>query len=220
MSGPGACSWSGGKDSALALQRAIERGFKPATLLTMLDESGRRSRSHGLPLAVLEAQADALGLALFTRSTSWEAYTDAFVDALQQLEASGHPDCIFGDIDIWAHRTWCMQVCDRAGVVAHHPLWQQDRRQLVEELIDRGFEATIVLVRAGVLDRSFLGRRVDRDVLSELEALGVDACGENGEFHTVVTDGPLVTRPVEVRFSDEYEVADCLALDVRLASLE
>jgi uncharacterized protein (TIGR00290 family) len=210
------CSWSGGKESALALQTAIDRGARPAALLTMLDESGARSRSHGLSLAVLEAQADALGLELITRNTSWAGYTDMFVDALAQLRASGCSQCIFGDIDIAAHRVWCEDVCKGAGLRAYHPLWQRDRGQLFRELMERRFAAVIVVVRAGILDASFLGRQLDHDLLLELEALGIDACGENGEFHTLVTDGPPFAQPIQVRPSCEYTVADCLALDFEL----
>jgi uncharacterized protein (TIGR00290 family) len=211
------CSWSGGKDSALALRVAIDHGARPTTLLTMLDESGERSRSHGLPLAVLEAQADALGLELVTRAASWAGYTDAFVEALALLRASNHSQCIFGDIDIAAHREWCEDVCTRAGLSACHPLWQRDRRELFHELLERRFAAMIVVVRARTLDRSFLGRMLNHDVLAELEALGIDACGENGEFHTLVTDGPQFARPLDVRLSREYAVADCLALELELA---
>jgi uncharacterized protein (TIGR00290 family) len=184
----------------------------------MLDETGERSRSHGLPLAVLKDQADALGLRLVVRSTNWFAYTDAFTDALQELRASGHSECVFGDIDITAHRDWCTHVCHRAGLAARHPLWQQDRRRLVEELIDRGFDATIVVIRPELLDRSFLGRRLDREIIDNLEAIGVDACGENGEFHTVITDGPPFARAVSVSLAGIYAVADCLALQARLGT--
>jgi uncharacterized protein (TIGR00290 family) len=210
------CSWSGGKDSALALEVAIERGYEPARLFTVLDETGRRSRSHGLPLALLEAQADALGLELVTRAAGWAEYTDAFVDGLRELRASGCSRCVFGDIDISAHRAWCVDVCERAGLDADHPLWQRDRGQLVRELVQRGYAAMLVVVRSAALDRSFLGRKLDLDLLAELEARGIDACGENGEFHTVVVDGPRFSQAIDVRVLGEYAVADCFALDLGL----
>lgn len=211
------CSWSGGKDSALALQLALDGGARPQALLTILDETGERSRSHGLPLALLQAQAAAIGLPLVTRSAGWADYTDAFVDALAALRDDGCEQCIFGDIDLDPHRRWCEDVCARAGLTARHPLWRRDRRALVEELLERGFAATIVVVRTGVLDRSFLGRRLDRGLLDELEAAGVDACGENGEYHTVVGDGPLFAEPVPLRPAGEVVVADCVCLQLALA---
>src|SRR5258707_4422605 len=93
-------SWSGGKDSALALWRARARGLRPIALLTMLDETGERSRSHGLPVDVLQAQAASIGVPLVTASATWAAYTDAFVRALSGLATSDVPACVFGDIDI------------------------------------------------------------------------------------------------------------------------
>jgi diphthine-ammonia ligase len=212
----GVCSWSGGKDSALALQLAIESGVRVVSLLTMLDETAERSRSHGLPRAILAAQAAALDLPLITRAASWPDYTKAFIDGLNESARSRCESCIFGDIDIAEHRAWCEEVCATAGLVAQHPLWQRDRRELVEHLLERGWEAIIVVVRESALDRSFLGRRLDRDVIDELDACGVDVCGENGEFHTVVTDGPLFAQPLEIDVEGEFEVGGCLAL--RLSS--
>jgi diphthine-ammonia ligase len=213
-----ACSWSGGKDSALALQLGIEDGARPGALLAMLEESGVRSRSHGLPVAVLEAQAAALDLRLVARSATWADYTAAFVDALAELADSGCSECIFGDIDIDDHLRWCEDVCAEAGVAARHPLWQRDRRSLVEGLLERRWTATIVVVRTPALDRSFLGRRLDPSLLEELEARGVDLCGENGEYHTVVTDGPLFAAPLQLSHEGEHPTADCLTLQVSLGS--
>jgi diphthine-ammonia ligase len=211
-----AVSWSGGKDSALALQAAIDAGAEPAALLTMLDETGTRSRSHGLPLPVLEAQAGSLGLPLIVRSASWADYTTGFTDALHELRERGCTQCVFGDIDIEDHRRWCQNVCAEAGLVALHPIWQRDRREILAELLGRGFTATIVVVRAGSLDRSFLGRRLDAQLADELAAAGIDPCGENGEFHTVVTGGPPFARELELRHGTVVQVADRWTLQVSL----
>jgi diphthine-ammonia ligase len=211
-----ACSWSGGKDSALALQLALEGGARPGALLAMLDESGVRSRSHGLPVAVLEGQAAALDLRFVTRSATWADYTATFVDGLVELADAGCSECIFGDIDLEEHRRWCRDACADAGLVARHPLWQRDRRSLVEELLERGWTATIAVVRTPALDRSFLGRKLDTSLLEEFEARGVDLCGENGEYHTVVTDGPLFAAPLQLRHEGEHVTADCLTLQLRL----
>jgi diphthine-ammonia ligase len=208
------CSWSGGKDSALALQLASDVGSRPGALLTMLDESGSRSRSHGLPPSVLEAQAAALGLPLVTCNTSWDDYTSVFVAELGRLAEQGFDECVFGDIDIDDHRLWCERACTRVGLAPRHPLWQRPRRELLDEFLDRGYRATIVVVRDGVLARSFLGRQLDSQLVEELEAAGIDACGENGEYHTVVTDGPNFSQPIELRHTRELAVADCWSLQV------
>ena len=106
------CSWSGGKDAYLALQRAVAAGG-PAALVCMLHEDGRVSRGHGLPLALLEEQAAALGIPLVTRATSWDAYEATFVPLLQELRAQGVEAGVFGDIDLQAHRDWVEGVCGR-----------------------------------------------------------------------------------------------------------
>jgi diphthine-ammonia ligase len=210
----GVCSWSGGKDSALALELAIESGVQVISLLTMLDEGAERSRSHGLPRALLAQQAAALGLPLVTRAATWPAYTRSFVDGLNESAHARCQSCVFGDIDIAEHRVWCEEVTAKAGLVARHPLWQRDRRELVELLLERGWTAIIVVVRESVLDRKFLGRHLNLRLIDEFEACGIDVCGENGEFHTVVTDGPLFTRPIEISVEGEFRTSGCAGLQL------
>jgi len=191
-------SWSGGKDSCLALDRAKASGLEPAGLFTMFMEGGERSRSHGLTHTVLRAQAEALDLRLFTNNASWPDYEGVFIDAWREFRLRGIPTGVFGDIDIEEHRAWVQRVCAAADMRAMHPLWQAPRRALLEEFIDKGYRATVIAVRDGVLDKSFLGRSLDRRLIDELERLGIDACGENGEYHTVVTDGPLFHAPLHL----------------------
>jgi diphthine-ammonia ligase len=210
------CSWSGGKDSALALDLAVEAGARPRALLAMLDENGERSRSHGLPRSVLEAQAAAIGVPLVTGAAPWADYTDVFVRELAAVSAETAA-CVFGDIDIDEHRGWCRRACHAVGLVAQHPLWQRPRRQLLAELLARGWRATVVTVRSDLLDPSMLGRVLDHDLVDELEAAGVDVCGEHGEYHTVVTDGPLFAAPVPIAPRRRVRRDGCWVLDVGIA---
>ena len=122
-------SWSGGKDAYLALQRAVRRGGEPAALVCMLHEDGRVSRGHGLPLALLEEQAAALGVPLVTRATTWDGYEATFVSLLHELRGQGVEAGVFGDIDLQAHRDWVEGVCEVAGLGCHLPLWQEPRRR-------------------------------------------------------------------------------------------
>ena len=117
------CSWSGGKDSALALHRARQRVGDAACLLTMFTEEGERSRSHGLPRSVLHAQADSLGLPLLTAATSWNDYTAVFLAELHRFREQGGQAVVFGDIDLQDHRDWCLRVCAEAELRCEHPLW-------------------------------------------------------------------------------------------------
>jgi uncharacterized protein (TIGR00290 family) len=208
------CSWSGGKDAYLALQRAAAAAGRPRALLSMLEEDGTRSRGHGLPLATLEAQAAALGLPLVTRATSWDDYEAHFLDALDELRSMGVETGVFGDIDLEPHREWVERVCASAGMAARLPLWQEPRWALLDELLAHDVRATIVAVKSDRLDASFLGRVLDRDLIADLEAAGVDACGEEGEYHTMVTDAPLFAHPVPLVSSGVAERDGCHLLEV------
>lgn len=192
------CSWSGGKDSALALFHAIEGGASPKCLLTMMIETGGRSRGHGLPLSVIESQADAVGVPAITRDTSWHQYEERFKKALEELKGQGVNLGVFGDIDLDGHREWVERVTSEMGMDALLPLWKMERRRLLDEFFKNGFKAIIVSVKDGVLDKGFLGRDLTPETVDEMEGLGIDAAGENGEYHTVVTDGPVFSRPVRL----------------------
>jgi len=195
-------SWSGGKDSCLALDRAKAAGLEPVALFTMFTEGGERSRSHGLTHAVLRAQAEALGLRLFTNNASWAEYESVFVDAWREFRLRGIATGVFGDIDGDAHREWVLRICETAGMQALQPLWHADRRALLEEFLDKGYRATLIAVRDGVLAPSLLGTSLDRELIAEFERLGIDPAGENGEYHTVVTDGPLFRGPLHLAQGD------------------
>jgi diphthine-ammonia ligase len=193
-----AVSWSGGKDCCLGMHRARASGFDVRTLLAMFDESGERTRSHAIPRAVMQAQAEALGLELVAPSASWADYEAVFVDALRDLTARGVTDVVFGDIDLAPHREWEEKVCAAAGLTPHLPLWQEDRRALADEVLDLGYRAVVVCTDDRWLDATWCGRTYDRAFIEGLPA-GVDACGENGEFHTFVTDGPAFRSTVPAR---------------------
>jgi uncharacterized protein (TIGR00290 family) len=191
-------SWSGGKDSCLALWRARQSGMTILRLITALDESGQRARSHGVPPALLQAQADALGVPLAFYSASWQQYEEKFIAALRDASNAGIGHAVFGDIDLQAHRDWEEKVCAEAGLQACLPLWKQSRRQLVDEFLALGFKAIVVCVNGNHLAQDFCGREFDAAFLADLPP-GVDACGENGEFHTFVYDGPAFAHPVPFR---------------------
>ncbi|MBU0481565.1 MAG: diphthine--ammonia ligase [Proteobacteria bacterium] len=192
-------SWSGGKDSCLALYRAIRQGGRPRRLLTMFGDDGEKSKSHALSREIIQAQADALGIPVEIGSASWDDYEARFLEHLAGLKADGLGDGVFGDIDLLPHRQWVEKVCDKHGITPHLPLWQEERRKLVGEFIEAGFVAMIVVVEDKRLDRSFLGRRIDWPTIEALEAAGADACGEEGEYHSLVIDGPLFSSALNLQ---------------------
>lgn len=189
-------SWSGGKDSCFALMKAVEQGGQVEVLLNMMNENGKISRSHGIPLAVLQQQALAIDTPLKTCQATWGNYEVMFIETLQNLTSIYNLDAaVFGDIDIESHKSWEEKVCAAANLNAYLPLWQGQRKQLVIDMINAGIKAIIVSCNTE-LGKSFLGRTIDLELIDELENLGIDCCGENGEYHTLVIDCPLFKNPI------------------------
>lgn len=207
------CSWSGGKDSCLSLYRAMAENYDVTTLMTMCREDGLKSRSHGLSPDILQKQADALGLDLVICSATWDDYESTFKTQMSRFEREYFDAGIFGDIDLEPHKKWVLDALSHTEMLAYHPIWQESRRSLIEEFVDLGFESMIVTVNTDFMDESFLGRKFDRELIFDLESIGVDACGENGEFHTIVTNGPIFKFPLKLDISsvikrDQYRMLD------------
>ncbi len=200
------CSWSGGKDSCLALNRAIKDGYEIAHLLTMFDETGEHSRSHAVSLEVMRAQTECLNLKLITPIASWQNYEKVFIEELVKLKSQNVEAAIFGDIDLQAHRDWEEQVCAAAEIEAVLPLWNENRLDLVNEFLASGFRSVVICVNEKYLPKEFCGRVFDKQFIRDLPE-GVDACGENGEFHTFVFDGELFKNPVSYKIDEIYRHA-------------
>lgn len=196
------CSWSGGKDSCFALLRAITTGYTPKVLLNVLNEEGRISRSHGIPAEILQAQSQLAGLPIYMISSSWQEYEEKFTEALAFLKSAyALQYAVFGDIDLQAHRDWEEKVCATSGLTALLPLWKQDRKELVLQMLEAGIE-TIIVSCNEMMGPQFIGQTITPSLIEQLESMGVDACGENGEYHTLVVDCPLFSSRLEVKLID------------------
>lgn len=211
-------SWSGGKDSCLALHRMIEAGHTCSSLFTMIDETGEHSRSHGLHPDALRAQAEAMGLPIILTSATWDGYEVQFKANAAQFREQGIIHGVFGDIDLEPHREWVERVCGESGLTAHQPLLQGVRRDLVREFVAKGFKAIIVVVDTNRMPVEFLGREIEEKLIGELETIGVDACGENGEFHTFVYDGPLFKRRVDFSTGSVFHIDNHSVMPIRAKS--
>jgi uncharacterized protein (TIGR00290 family) len=216
------CSWSGGKDCCLALVLSAEAGARPAVLFTVMDETGARSHSHGLSLASLQVQANALGLPLVVRNASWAEYEDAFLDGLEEIRAMGIVDGVFGDMIVaghpeWvAHRTWVERVALTAGVKVHLPLWDMGGEAVLASQLQHHIHAVIVATRDVAVSQTLLGRTLDEACIQELRAAGCDPTGEGGELHTVVTGAPSFTFALQVVIGAVTVHDGCHFLEVRL----
>ena len=210
-----AISWSGGKDSCAAYHRA--RGaFDIVTAITMFNEDGSRSRSHGLRPEILAAQVERLGLHAITETCTWDSYNAAFDRALGRAAEAGITHVIFGDILFDEHREWAERLTAARGLVAVEPLWKESTTDLYQSFLASGTRARIVTVRASKLDESFLGRDLADNLLDEFVARDVDPCGERGEYHTVVTSCEAFSRPLRVRALGRATNSGCVAEDLVL----
>ena len=191
-------SWSGGKDSCYAMMQAIQQGFIPKVLLNMMNENGKVSRSHGLPLSILNQQAQKMGLPLEGIPATWGDYEVKFIAVLKMLKAKYDLEAaVFGDIDLQPHKDWEDKVCEAASLKAILPLWQQDRILLVNQMIENGIKTMIVCCNTQ-MGESYLGKILTKELAQELLKKGIDPCGENGEFHTLVINCPLFLEAIEL----------------------
>lgn len=190
-------SYSGGKDSALALYRTIKEGHIPQSLLITYREDQQRSWFHSIPGELLEEVSAALEIPIRKiYAGPGKDYTAAFIEALREEREKGAAFCVFGDIDIEDHRSWCREACKKAGLEAYHPLWKESREALVQEVIREGFVANITTLDTTRLDKRFLGEALSPEIAEEIRCCGADVCGENGEYHTFVSNGPIFHRPI------------------------
>ncbi len=213
-----ALSWSGGKDSYLALHRS-RAAYDVVALVTMFDDAGARSRSHGLRPEIIAAQAARLGLPLFAGRGTWATYESGYQQALEEARSLDLTHVIFGDIMYESNRAFPERVCAAAGLTAVEPLWNEPTAALAREFIATGADARIVTLREGVVPRTWLGRLLTLDLLEQAETIGIDACGEHGEYHTVVLDAPLFSAPLAVTWGDAVLRGGCWAIDLETADV-
>jgi diphthine-ammonia ligase len=194
-------SWSGGKDCCQAAYKAMHQGLRVMYLLNMVTLDRQRSCSHGLAACWIRLQSDALGIPILQYPTSGDNYEAVFVESLQRFKQEGVDTGIFGDIDFQPHREWINNICSQAGVSAILPLWGGDQKKISQDFINSGFESIVIATRADLLGKEWLGRKFDWDFRREIAAgnSGITPCGEAGEFHTLVIDGPMFRKRMEIR---------------------
>ena len=182
--------WSGGKDSCLACCMAIEQGYKVTTLINFY--RGERSCSHGLPAPLIADQANAAGMLIIQRDVNQKTYEEVFRKTMAELKRKGIEYLICGDIYLLEHRKWLERVVTEENLFPLFPLWNKPTEELLADFIKRGFEAIIVATRSQFMGEEWLGVPIDACFGQKIEGLPhkVDACGERGEYHTLVTCGP------------------------------
>ncbi|MGL5752368.1 MAG: diphthine--ammonia ligase [Paraclostridium sp.] len=199
-------SFSGGKDSTLALYRMIKKGYTPIGILTTIKKDKNKSWTHGITNKLLEQVSESLNIPLMKVECDVSEYEKAFEKTLIEAKNMGASMCVFGDIDIQEHMDWDIKRCEVAGLEAKFPLWQEDRESLVYEFIDSGFTTIIKTVNLSYLGSEFLGKALTKEVVNDIKETGADACGEHGEYHTFVIDGPIFKD--SIKFENKGVVID------------
>lgn len=193
-------NWSGGKDSSLALYRILkENTFSIKTLLTSINQKYDRVSMHGVRVELHEKQAASIGLPLHKllvpEMPSMEDYNQIMKETMSNFKKEGIDYSIFGDIFLEDLKKYREDQLSKVGIQGVFPLWKESTAELINEFLKLGFKAIIVCVNEKYLDKSFAGRLIDQDFLKDIPP-NVDPCGENGEYHTFVFDGPIFKHPV------------------------
>jgi uncharacterized protein (TIGR00290 family) len=200
-------AWSGGKDSCFACYKAIQEGHEVSNLLIMMSDPSI-SNFHMIRSDMLDAQSQAIGIPIAKWTTTPDTYEQEFKKALLQMKARGVEGIVTGDVfDVALHEAgWLDRICKEVSLTPLRPLWHRDTQQILEEFINAGFKATVVRI-TNLLSIDWLGREINKKFLDDLLKLGtVDPCGENGEFHTFVTDGPLFKNRIKILESEKVKL--------------
>lgn len=193
-------SWSGGKDSCLAYYKAVKQGYKIKSLLSFISRESKRGCFHGVVGDLIKMQADALGVPLTLEEVSpdMQKYEEEFKNAVNKFKMHGIKSMVFGDIYLLDHQSWVDRVCNEIGIKPVEPLWNESTEDLLNEFIDLGFKTVIVSCKADVLGEEFIGKFIDKEIIKEFKKRNVCPCGENGEYHTLVVDGPIFKNRINI----------------------
>ena len=209
-------SYSCGKDSTLALHHMISQGHEPVAMITMFNEEADRSFFHGADKKMLEAYSKALNIPLLLTPAKGDEYHLEMEKSLKKAKEMGAETACFGDIDIEANRAWCEARCENAGLMPVFPLWHRDRAENVYEIVNLGYKCVIKSLNNTLLPKTLLGKVIDREVIEEMRKCGIDICGENGEYHTLVMDGPIFKEPLAYRTGEVLEFGDFSIITVSI----
>ncbi len=199
-------NWSGGKDSALALYKTLQLdNIKVVKLLTSINAHHQRISMHGVRESLLEQQTSSIGIKLqklnLPEKPDMDTYNNLMRQTVQDIKAEGIELAIFGDIYLEDLRKYREGQLEKVGINTYFPIWKMDTKDLLKEFLALGFKTIVVCIKAEMLDKSFVGRIIDEQFIDDLPD-NVDPCGENGEFHTFVFDGPIFKQPIPFKIGE------------------
>ena len=211
-----ACSWSSGKDSCLALYRAIQSGGKIKYLMNFISREYQRVAFHGAPAELVDFQSQALGIPLLQRETTKDNYEEVFRKTLRELKKNGICQLVRGDIFLIDLRDWVEDVCASEGMGVISPIWGDSSEDLLREFVGIGFKSVLTSAQAEKLNKDWVGRTIDEKFIEDLKSVpGVDLCGENGEFHSFVYDGPIFKKHIDITKTDKVLINGYWFLDIQ-----
>lgn len=210
-------STSGGKDSTFAIFKAVQMGHEVAYLANTIAYDSKRVRFHGVKAEIIQKQAEALGLPLLQKETTPENYRKEYLENIREvIKKEGIEGLVFGDIFLQDCYNWAKEICDELGIVLIEPLWKKSSEEVMEDFMDSGFEAIVVSTQSDLLDASWVGRKLDQSFLDDIKKInGVDICGENGEYHSLVLNGPIFKKKLEIKKSEKVKIKNYWFLDIQ-----
>lgn len=194
-------SWSGGKDSCLACYKAMQHKHQVLWLLNFISKEAKRGCFHGTDSKLMETQSKAIGIPIFQKEVSpdMKKYEEEFKSAVSELKEKEQIEgMVFGDVYLLEQYNWIERVCGEIGVIPIEPLWNLKLKDVAINFINLGFKAIVVSAKAELFDENFVGRQFDEETLNFLIEKNICPCGENGEFHTFVYDGPIFRKKIKI----------------------
>ena len=209
-------SWSGGKDSVFACYKALSQGIEVTYLLNAINKRYGRVSFHGVRRELIELQAEAVGIPLCQPRVNRTNYEEKYKEAILELRSKGVKTGVFGYIHLLDSRIWVEGVCRAMRIKPAFPLWGIKTEAVIKSFVKAGFEAYVVATQANLLGKEWVGRRIDKSFIKDLKKLRkIDICGENGEFHTFVVDGPIFKKRIKLTKTRKVFIRGYWFLDIR-----
>ena len=208
-------NWSGGKDSALALQKVLEeKEFEVISLLTTMNTETLRSSMHAVPFEILERQADSIGIPLYTvvSSTKLKNYDTTMSEAVHHFKKRGVNHFIFGDIFLSDVKAYRESKLHPLGIEVVEPLWEKTSQEVIADFLRSGIKSKIIVTQADLLNETFIGKDLDANLINSFPE-NIDICGENGEYHSLSYAGGLFKKEVEFSISRTVKTSFDFNLD-------
>lgn len=212
-------SWSGGKDSCFACYKAMLDGITVSYIYNSVSEEYNRVSFHGIKADLVYAQAQAIEIPLIQKKVTKNNYEEIFKEGMSDLKKKGMNAIVFGDVELQEHRDWIEKICEATGLRPILPLWGKDSQELLTDFIETGFVATIVSTNSELIGKKWVGRKINKSFIGDFLNAKFDKrphiLGENGEYHTVVTDGPIFKKRIKITDVEKVLIDGYWFLDIK-----